>query len=70
MQWAAFTNTAKTFVSKISGFSWLPQVTSKRVQNAKSERFYKQSLGKKKQGSYWQVGGAHSLIKLTALSFL
>jgi hypothetical protein len=33
------------------------QVTSTRVTNAKSERFYKQSLGKKKQPSLWQVGG-------------
>lgn len=40
---------------------WL-QVTSKRVSNAKSEKFYKSSLGKKKGASFWQVrrraGGA------------
>lgn len=40
------------------------QVVSKRVQNAKSERFYKSSLGKKKTPGVWQVGsetsGAHT----------
>lgn len=31
------------------------QVVSKRVANAKSERFYQASLGKKKQQNFWQV---------------
>lgn len=35
----------------------LPQV-SKRVVNAKSERYYKAGLGKKKNPGFWQVPSA------------
>jgi hypothetical protein len=31
-------------------------VVSKRVANAKSERFYRAGLGKKKEPGFWQVG--------------
>jgi hypothetical protein len=31
------------------------QVVSKRVANAKSERFYRAGLGKKKEPGFWQV---------------
>ena len=30
-------------------------MVSKRVANAKSERFYKESLGKKKEKGFWTV---------------
>lgn len=34
------------------------QVVSKRVANAKSERFYRSGLGKKKEVGFWQVRAA------------